>query len=75
MSDGKHTRILLSQAASRHLSATGERAFVVVSRGSYPDSAGRWVMHLLPCDVTAANAAVRVALGQSAERRKRQNPS
>jgi hypothetical protein len=62
-------RILLSEAASKHLDATGENAFAVVARGSWPDSPGRWVIYLLPCDIPTADAACRVARGISKERR------
>lgn len=65
------TRILLSEAASRHLAATGEKCFVVIDRASYPDDPKRWIIYLVPCSIAQADAAVRVAMGQSTERRKR----
>lgn len=62
-------RILLSEAASRHLTATGERAFIVASRvmrgAEEPETMGRWALHFIPCDIVAANAAVGVALGRA----------
>lgn len=61
MSD--HQRILLSQAASDHLSATGESAFVVIGKASLPDDPGRWVIHCVPLDMKTATAACNVALG------------
>jgi len=70
-----HTRILLSEAASRHLDATGERCFIVASRAmrgtEEPQTMGRWALHLVPCSIADANAAVRVATGQSTERKPR----
>jgi hypothetical protein len=61
MSD--HQRILLSEAASDHLTATGESAFLIVGKASHPDDPRRWVIHLLPLDMKAATAACNVALG------------
>ncbi len=58
-----HLKILLSQAASDHLTATGEAAFMVIGRASHPDDPARWVIHLVPVDMKAATAACNVALG------------
>lgn len=63
------TRILLSEAASRHLDAIGEDCFVVTSFDRSDERSGRWVLHLIPCTLGQANSAVRVATGQSTERR------
>jgi hypothetical protein len=58
-----HQRILLSEAASRHLLEAGS-FFAVIQRGSYPSHDGnRMVIHLLPCDYATAAAAVEVAQG------------
>ena len=69
----KPLRILLSEAASKHLTATGERCFIVASRAmrgtEEPDTAGRWAIWLTPCTIEQGNAAVRVATGQSLERK------
>lgn len=72
-------RILLSEAASRHLTATGEHAFIVASRAmrgvEEPDTAGRWALWLVPCSITTADAAVRVARGLTTERKQRLKPA
>jgi hypothetical protein len=57
-------RILLSEAASRHLTEAGGDAFLVVGRASYPDDPSRWILHIVPCDMATASAACEVALGQ-----------
>ncbi len=62
-SDPGHVRILLSQAASDHLTATGESAFMVIGRASHPDDPARWVIHLLPVPMATASAACEIALG------------
>ncbi|MCX6879863.1 MAG: hypothetical protein NTW21_39570 [Verrucomicrobia bacterium] len=58
-------RIRLSEAASAALAATGERAFAIACKGSYPDSAGRWVIHAAPIEWQTAVDASRVLLGQA----------
>lgn len=71
-------RILLSEQASRHLTATGERAFVVASRvmrTEEPETLGRWALHLIPCEIAAANAAVGVALGRTRAVRIKASPA
>lgn len=68
------TRILLSEAASRHLSATGENCFAVVGKASWPDNPARWVLYLLPCSIAQADSAVRVARGLSTERNPKATP-
>ena len=62
-------RIRLSQAASDALTATGERAFAVACRGTYPDSAGRWVVIASPISWQAACDASDVLLGRATVRR------
>jgi hypothetical protein len=58
-----HRRILLSEAASKHLLEAGS-FFAVIQRGSYPTHDGtRMVIHVLPCDYPTAAAAVEVAQG------------
>ena len=72
---GKPVRILLSETASRHLTETGEHAFIVVSRArrgaEEPETAGRWALWLVPCSIAEADSAVRVARGISKERKTR----
>jgi hypothetical protein len=67
-------RILLSEAASRHLSDTGHPCFAVVSFDRSDEHSGRWVIHLLPCSIAEANSAVRVARGISTERKASAKP-
>lgn len=57
------TRILLSEAASRHLDATGEDYFMIASKAKSPDVVGRWVIHLAPCPLKVARQAEGVLLG------------
>jgi hypothetical protein len=56
----KPIRILLSEAASAHLTATGEACFIVIGKASHPDDSSRWVIHLQPCDIGTANDANRI---------------
>jgi hypothetical protein len=58
-----HVRILLSQTASDHLTATGEAAFLIVGKASHPDDPSRWVLHLVPVDMQLACQACEVATG------------
>ena len=58
-----HVRILLSQTASDHLTATGEAAFLIVGKASLPSDPSRWVIHLVPVPMATAAAACNVALG------------
>jgi hypothetical protein len=58
-----HVRILLSQAASEALTATGESAFMVIGRASHPDDPARWILHLVPVPMATASAACEVATG------------
>lgn len=67
--EGAAIRILLGEAASRHLDAAGEGAFIVISKAmrgtEEPETAGRWALHLLPCSITQANDAVAVIQGRA----------
>ena len=56
-------RILLSEAASAALTASGERAFTILCKASYPEQPGRWVIHLAPVEWETAVAASNVLLG------------
>jgi hypothetical protein len=58
-----HVRILLSQAASEALTATGESAFLVIGKASLPSDPSRWVIHCVPLDMKAACEACEVATG------------
>lgn len=58
------TRTLLSAAATRHLEATGEGCFRIVSRG-HAEQPGRWGIHLAPCPIKFARAAESVLFGKS----------
>jgi len=57
-------RLLLGQAASDYLTATGEAAFLIVGKASHPDDPARWVIHLLPVSMKTACEACEVATGQ-----------
>ena len=56
------THILLSQAASDALSASGEKSFALVHRAGHPDS-GRWMVSLAPIEWQLAVDASPVLLG------------
>ncbi len=60
MSD--HQRILLSEAASKHLLEAGE-CWMIAGKSSHPEIAGRIVLHLLAIPKAQADAACEVALG------------
>lgn len=62
------TRILLSEAASRALSATGESCFTIVTRCSHPENPKRWVIILEPVPLEVMRAAEAVALGKATAR-------
>lgn len=66
---GEMQRILLSKKASDYLDSLENPCFAVVSFDRSDDRSGRWVIHLTPCTHEQANSAVRVATGQSKERR------
>ena len=59
------TRILLSEAASRHLTESGEECFAIVSRQSWPADPKRWAIYLLPVSLRTANDATAVLLGKA----------
>ena len=56
-------RILLSEKAGAALVACGAWAFVVVSRGFYPDSHGRMVIYCSPCPFDVARDACGIIAG------------
>ena len=58
-------RILLSESASRHLDASGERAFTIIAKDMSDGTAGRWVIHLAPIDWRTAQDASAVLLGKA----------
>ena len=58
-------RLLLSEAASRYLEATGEDAFQIISKASYPATPGRWVIYLRPVPMAVAAAACDVLSGKA----------
>jgi hypothetical protein len=65
-------RLILSadQTADLIAQVEGEtvhgRAWGVVAPGSWPDSPGKLVLHLIECPtIAAANGAVRVAMGEA----------
>jgi hypothetical protein len=66
-------QILLDHEQTEVLTDHGQ-CFVVVSRAmstEWPDVNGRIVLTAVPCSIAQANAGIRVATGQSAERRPR----
>lgn len=71
----KHPRILLSEAASKALTETGESAFVVIGKASHPSDPSRWVIHLLPVTMATATDAIAVAQGQATARRPKVKPA
>lgn len=64
----KPLRLILTAEQSAAIRESGIR-FAVIHPGSYPATAGRWQIDLIECDQPTAAAAVRVALGESRERR------
>jgi hypothetical protein len=62
-------RILLGPSASAHLTATGEGCFIVAGKQSHPEDPARWVLHLVPTSIKAADDAVKVAKGEAKARR------
>jgi hypothetical protein len=65
----KPIRILLSKAASAHLTAAGESCFIVIGKASHPDDPARWALHIIPASTSTANDAVVVAQGRATARR------
>ena len=65
----KPLRLVLTAEQSAVIRESGIR-FAIIHPDSYPSpTVGRWVVDLIECDVHQANAAVRVAMGLSAERK------
>jgi len=62
-------RILLPEGASAHLTASGEACFIVAGKQSHPEDPNRWILHLIPCDIATADAAVAVAQGRATARK------
>jgi hypothetical protein len=61
----KPLRLILSAEQSAAIRESGIR-FAIIHPDSYPSpTVGRWVVDLIECDVHAANAATRVALGMA----------
>jgi hypothetical protein len=58
-------RILLSETQTQELTASGERAFVSVSRCSYPGNPAQWQILISPCSLNLLNEATRVLRGES----------
>lgn len=64
-------RILLSEAASQHLTESGEEAFAIVARQTWPHDPKRWAIYLLPVTLRVANDATAVLLGKARAVRSR----
>jgi hypothetical protein len=58
-------KIILAEEQSRLLAASGERAFISVSRCSYPGNPAQWQILVSPCDLNTLNEATRVLRGES----------
>jgi hypothetical protein len=69
------TRILLSEGASRHLSAQGAECFAIVAKASHPDTPARWVIHLAPCSIKTARDAEAVLFGKARATRIKKSPT
>lgn len=57
-------KIILTEEQSRIIHAAGEGAFQIIGRGSWPESVGRYVLHLAPVDWQTAIDASEVLLGR-----------
>ena len=57
-----HQRILLSEAASKHLLEAGE-CWMIAGKSSHPEIAGRIVLHLLPLEKQLADQLCEIAMG------------
>jgi hypothetical protein len=67
--NSKPFRLVLTEEQSAAIRESGIR-FAIIHPDSYPSpTVGRWVVDLVECDVHQANAACRVAMGLSAERK------
>jgi|GEM_PF-6463188 len=62
---GAVIRILLSEAASRHLDVAGPQAFAIVSRDMSDERTGRWVISLAPVEWETARDASAVLVGSA----------
>jgi hypothetical protein len=58
-------RILLSEAASKALTESGEECFAIVAKQSWPADPKRWAIYLLPVSLRVANDATAVLLGKA----------
>jgi hypothetical protein len=67
----KPISILLDHEQAELLTESSANAFIVIGRGSYPHSAGRWQLWAIPCSIPQADAACRVAQGISKESKPR----
>lgn len=56
-------KILLSEAASKHLEATGETCFRIIAQDMSNDHTRRYVIHLAPCPLATARQAEGILLG------------
>jgi len=57
------SRILLSEAASRHLDTTGEQCFRIVCKAHLPDRSDRWLVILAPVPLSIARQAESILFG------------
>ena len=71
----KVQRILLSERTSKHLAGLMAECFAVVSLDRSDDRSGRYALHLIPCTIAQADAAVRVARGVTKESKPRPKPT
>jgi hypothetical protein len=67
----KPIKILLDYEQSEILTDAGADVFLVIGRGSWPGNPNRWQLWIVPSTVKQVDAAVRVATGQSTERRSK----
>lgn len=59
----KTIRLILDEQQTEHL-RSHDAQFAVIVPGSYPDAAGKAVLHLVPIDKETADQAIAVALGK-----------
>jgi hypothetical protein len=73
----KPIRILLSEAASKHLEGTGETCFRIIAADMSNEHPGRFVIHLAPCSLGVARQAEGVLLGthRAVKIKAREDPS
>lgn len=60
----KPIRILLSEAATRHLEAAGQ-CFHIIAKDMSDQHTGRMVLHLVPCSMRVARDAEAVLMGKA----------